>query len=194
MSFSPYQYYNAVPLADGARVVFPGVFTDFRILDISGGTYVMVKFQDSGEQIFEEGMAGKFAFQMEQVELRNDSGAPITVTFTTSMGTIVDDRRSAASSVSISAGDTILQAEVDITALAAASCKVPARATRKNVLITNTGTQKLYIVIASTTGTAPAGMPLDIGATISLDSSADIFFYKDTGVTGQKIHYLETYD
>ena len=60
---------------------------------------------------------------------------------------------------------------------------IPEDATRKNIIISNTGPESIFIVDTATSGTNPSGFEIKAGGAITLENTAQIHFYNDTSAS-----------
>ena len=192
MNNTDYAYFTYTLLAGASRIV-SSPYNYFRLFSVSGADSLSVRFGDNSPQIFEQGVAFKAYDVLDKIEIVNVSGVSVTFTFALAVGEIHDNRFQSTANIEIAIADTWDFQIVDVDTEVYTDCLVPARSTRKSVLIKNSGTANLYFNPTAQTGTTPTGYKLAVGAEFIFNNTADIFCYKDTSASGQEFEFLEEY-
>lgn len=169
------------------------IYYDFkflRILSISNATGVTLRFGMTGQEtdVVGAGIGYEMEAPIRNAQIRNQSGASITVQVIVSMGRIYDDRLSVTGTVSISGSVSIspstqfnTQAKVTLVNAAAAAVIKATTAGVNEVFVTNKGAGEVYIGDSNVNATNIRGLPLQPNQTAIISSEDDIYGHNISG-------------
>lgn len=162
----------------------------FRIFDISvvGANDLKLRFGDSATEtdLVGSGIGYKLPYVTDRIVFFNSSTSTAhTFTFVTAIGDVTDDRVNFTGTLSVNnLSPNTFNSGADVAVLTTATTLILAtNANRRQAIITNLDTNAGTVRIGDSGAGASNGVPLAVGSTLILDTSADIYCYNPNALT-----------
>lgn len=143
-----------------------------------------VSFDDEAPSDFASGLSYRSTQTFEKLRITNTSGAVNTVELFIGMGDVRDARLSLTGDLRVfELGHEVFGTGAPVACLTANTTLLSAaNANRRELLLMNESAGKVYIGGASG-ALAGEGLPLDVGASMTLQTQAAVYARNDSGVT-----------
>lgn len=191
-SVNPYREF-AITVAAGETFPIYYAFNYFRILSATANG-LTARFGSSGSftTVIGAGIGLRLEQVIDRVDIRNETGAPISATIALMVGQIDDSRLTLTGDVNLTKADVFAE-NANVTVNNTATLIAAQNLARREIFISNRDSSaNLYVGGSTVNSTTRQGVVVAPGATLILDTTAEI--YGITPLTSIDVSLAETAD